>query len=72
MTKPYLLVVNGKQSQWLFNVELNPRHIEDLRADGLEVNECFNSIPYWVVEHRLTRPWVFVQDLFHFRNPFIV
>lgn len=68
--KTHLLNVRGKKHQWAFNVELDPKHLPELREDGLEVYEMGNSIPMWIVRCGLIRPWVFLQDCFYFRNPF--
>lgn len=70
MKKRYLLVVRGKQHEWLFKIDAAPEHVVDWRDDGLEVNELVNSIPYWIAGTVLMRPWIFIQDVFHFRNPF--
>lgn len=62
--------VRGKEHEWDFNFYGNPRYIEEWRADGLEVYEIANRIPAWIVDIGLLRPYVFLQDLFNFRNPF--
>jgi len=62
--------VKGKEKTWTFNFYGDPRHIEEWRTDGLEVNEIKNSIPEWVVSIGMLKPWCFFQDIFNFKNPF--
>lgn len=64
------VVVRGKQSQWVFDFYADPKYLKDWRDDGLEVNEVCNTIPEWVVNAGLVRPYVFMQDIFNFKNPF--
>lgn len=66
----YLLHLRGNQHEWGFNVYIDPVHVDDWRADGIEIYEVCNVIPAWVVNAGLSRVWVFLQDLFHFKNPF--
>ena len=61
--------VRGRRSSWTFQFHGNPAHLADWREDGLEVYEITNAIPAWAVDLGLARAWCFVQDLFHFRNP---
>lgn len=70
MKKRHALAVRGKQHEWSFTILVDPRYVAEWREDGLEIHEIYNSIPEWIVDMRLTRLWCFVQDLFHFRNPF--
>jgi hypothetical protein len=69
MKKRYSLQVRGHQHEWCFDVDAKPEHVEDWRADGLEVWELVNTVPVWLPAS-LVRPWCIVQDIFHFRNPF--
>lgn len=55
--------VRGKTKQWCFNFKGDPKHLEEWRADGLEVYEVVNSIPDWAVDLGLTHIWCKVQDL---------
>jgi len=59
--------VRGKENNWSFNFYGDPKHLEDWRGDGLEVNEIVNTIPEWVVDIGLMGVWMFFQDLFHFK-----
>ncbi|HMX28714.1 MAG TPA: hypothetical protein PKC13_24220 [Blastocatellia bacterium] len=70
MRKRYSITVRGQFYTWSFAVDAEPAHVEDWRADGLEVNELLNVIPEWAVSLGLTRIWCFAQDLFYLRNPF--
>ena len=62
--------VRGAKHKWAFNFYADPKHIEEWREDGLEIDEIVNTIPIWVADRGWTRGWCFLQDLFHFRNPF--
>jgi len=65
MEKLMSVTVRGRHHQWGFLFYGDPKHLEDWRADGLEVSEVENVIP----ERAPVRLWCFLQDLFHFRNP---
>ncbi|WYW02613.1 hypothetical protein Peetri_00025 [Pseudomonas phage vB_PpuM-Peetri] len=41
-----------------------------LQDDGIELGILLNTVPEWVVDMGLLKPWCFLQDLFAFRNPF--
>lgn len=62
--------VRGKQGEWGIRADLPREAIEDMRNDGVHVIIPENSIPLWVVEAGLVRPWCFLQDLWNFKNPF--
>ena len=68
--KHYSLKIRGKSHTYTFDVWVDPRHLERWWADGIEIDEVVNTIPQWAVNVGLMRPWIFVQDLFNFRNPF--
>ena len=65
-----LLHVQGKHSSWVVISDMSDKQIESMRADGIEVGIVENSIPAWAVEAGMLRPWIFVQDVWSFRNPF--
>lgn len=68
MTKKLLsLEVRGNEKNWSFSFYGDPKHLDDWREDGLVVNEIVNTIPEWVVDAGLLKPWVFFQDLFNFK-----
>jgi hypothetical protein len=68
--KQMMIEVRGKRKSWSFPFYGDPKYLAEWRADGLEVNEVYNTIPYWVVECGMARPWCFVQDVLNLRNPF--
>jgi hypothetical protein len=70
MKKHYSLSIRGRQHSWSFHIMVDPQYVPEWRADGLEINEICNTIPEWIVGAGLIRPWCFLQDLFHFKNPF--
>lgn len=61
------IVVQGRQKRWSFTFYGDPAHLPDWRADGLDVVEVVNVIPWWAA--RWPRAWCFAQDVFNFRNP---
>jgi hypothetical protein len=68
--KLYSITIRGNEHTWSFDVMVDPRFVEEWRADGIEIDEICNVIPEWIADLGITRLWCFVQDLFHFRNPF--
>ncbi len=58
--------VKGKEHSWSFSFYGDPKHLEDWRNDDLEISEIINTIPVWVVDYGLMKPWIFFQDLFNF------
>lgn len=66
-----LLVIHtrGRSKSWSFEFMGDPKYIEEWNADGLEVREVVNTIPAWIVDLGLVRPWCFLQDVFNFKNP---
>jgi len=70
MSKKLLSVtVKGNQSKWTFNFYGDQNHIQDWVNDGLEIVEIENVIPKWIVDIGLLKPYVFLQDIFNFKNP---
>jgi len=67
--KLLLLHVRGDEKSWSFEFYGDPKYIPEWQADGLEVWEVCNVVPEWVVSIGMTRPWVFMQDIFNFKNP---
>jgi hypothetical protein len=43
MEKLLYIEVEGKEKKWSFNFMGDPKHLEDWRADGLEVGEIVAS-----------------------------
>lgn len=62
--------VRGKNHEWAVDWHASQAQIDGMIEDGLDVGIIHNTIPAWVVDVGLTRPWCFVQDAFNFRNPF--
>ena len=62
--------VRGKQSEWGIPCDLSRKAVDDMRADGLDVKVIENTIPVFVANLGLARPWCFLQDLWNFKNPF--
>lgn len=67
--KLLLLSVRGREHLWSFEVEADPKYIEEWRADGIEIYPICNIIPEWVANAGLVRPWCFFQDILGFKNP---
>lgn len=63
MKRSISLVVQGRERQWGFTFQGDPRHLPEWQADGLDVSLCSNEIPAWAVRLGLLRPWIAVQDL---------
>ena len=63
------LSVRGKSSEWAVSGEMRQEQIDAMVEDGIEVGIVQNTIPMWVVECGLLRPWCFLQDLWNFKNP---
>jgi len=59
--------VTGASKTWSFLFYGDPKYLEEWRNDGLEVDEIINTIPEWVMDLGLTRPWIFLQDIFNFK-----
>ncbi len=66
MKKLLSLEVKGAEKDWSFTFYDDPKYINEWREDGLEVNEICNTIPEWIVDIGLSKPWIFIQDLFNF------
>lgn len=71
--KPYSLVLRGKSGkEYTFRVNVDPAHIHHWESEGFQLDgPIVGWIPMWAVQLGLTKPWLFVQDVFNFRNPFI-
>ena len=70
MRKLYSITVRGKNHKWSFSTYIDPKHLKDYREDELEIDELLNTIPEFIVNSGFTREWVFLQDLWNFKNPF--
>jgi len=58
----YSLTVRGKRHEWNFDVRLNPEFCDDWELDGLDIVEVANTVPQWVQQLGLTKPWCWLQD----------
>lgn len=65
-----IVEARGRTGEWGVPADLTREAIEDMRADGLNIIVPENSIPLWVVNFGIVRPWCFLQDLWNFKNPF--
>ncbi len=70
LKKSVSLVVRGKQNEWAVPCDMHQGQIDAMRADGFDIEEPIYTIPVWVAEIGLARPWCFVQDVWALRNPF--
>lgn len=61
--------VKGKLKNWSFEFMGDPKYIPEWAEDGLIVEEVCNTIPLWVCQAGLVKPWCFLQDVFNFKNP---
>lgn len=62
--KPYTLTVKTESGkEFSFTTLVDPKYVEEWRAEGIEINELLNVIPEWVVDLGLMRPYIFFQDL---------
>lgn len=68
--KLHSIEIRGRAHRWSFHIYIDPKYLDEWRADGLEINEICNVIPAWAVNLGLTKFWCFVQDVFHMKNPF--
>ncbi len=62
MKRKYHIHIQGKTGLWIFPVKADPASVAEWRADGIEVGECGGTIPMWVVQMGLIRPWVAMQQ----------
>ena len=54
--------IRGKQNEWVFTFDGDPKYLDEWRADGLEVYAVENIIPAWLPAW-LTGPFCFAQDI---------
>ena len=67
MKQLFVITVRGKQHEWLFEFEGDPKYWDDWEEDGLDVCLVQNIIPEWVVYAGLTKIYCFLQNIFQFR-----
>jgi hypothetical protein len=68
LKKRLSLEVQGTHKLWAFDIMADPKHMDEWLADGLKVSEVIHTIPVWIVELGLIRPWIFLQDLWNFKR----
>jgi hypothetical protein len=61
-----LIEVRGKTKLWSFAFYADPQYLPEWEADGLQVFHLENTIPKWVVDIGMLRPWIWVQDAWRF------
>lgn len=57
----YSIIVRGRHHEW--GVYVPEAQAKAMQEDGFEVSEVHNTIPAWVVDAGLIRPWCWAQDL---------
>jgi hypothetical protein len=67
MKKLLSIKVNGNNRRWAFTFYGDPAYLEQWRADGLEIDIVENTIPKWINDLNLTRPWIFLQDIWNLK-----
>ena len=70
MSKHLSMTVKGRNHTWCFDILADEKYMQEWLDDGLDIVIIENTIPMWVNDFGLTHAWVFMQDLFNFRNPF--
>jgi len=61
--KLFSIEIKGKHYNWAFDFDGDTKYWQEMLDDGLNVKMIMNTIPLWVVNFRLTRIWVFFQDI---------
>lgn len=56
------LAVRGKKHEWYFDVEADPKHLAEWRADGLNIDPVLVVIPQWVAALGLARLWCWLFE----------
>lgn len=69
MKKLLSIAVTGKEKTWSFDFYGDAKYLKEWREDGLIVDEILNTVPVWIVNLGLLKPWIFLQDIFNFKNP---
>lgn len=52
-----------------FHANVDTKHVPEWQRRGIEIYPLLNTVPTWVAELGLTKPWCFMQDIFNFKNP---
>jgi hypothetical protein len=48
----------------------DPKHLDEWRADGLDIDEVSNTVPVWVARLGATSAWCRVQDVWQWLRLF--
>lgn len=67
MKKLLSIKVRGAEKDWSFSFYGDPKHLDEWRDDGLEIDEIVNTVPVWAAELGLQKIWFFIQDVFNFK-----
>lgn len=70
MREACFIIVRGHEHEWTFDVQIDPKYLAEIQADGVEIHKIEYTIPEWVVSAGLSGVWMFLCDCFHARNPF--
>ena len=62
--RTYLVTVRGKQHEWGFKAQGNEADKAEWEADGFEVWEVANTVPFWVPAP-LMPLWCRLQDIWN-------
>ena len=65
----YAVEIKGRDYVW--HVYVQEAAVEDMRADGIEVMEVYNTIPVWVVDWGLLGVWCAAQDAWNWPSRMI-
>lgn len=65
--KLHSITVKGNNHTWGFEAYVDPKYLDEWRADGLEIYEIENTVPMWVPTWIPIRLWCFLQDAWNFK-----
>lgn len=58
MKRKMLMIVRGKNSEWVFTFDGKPEYLKDWQEDGLRVYEVLGSCPAWIADLGFARLWM--------------
>jgi hypothetical protein len=70
MRQKCFISIRGREHEWTFDVEVDPKHLPEIQADGIEIHQIEYTVPTSVMTSGLAPLWMFLYDCFHLRNPF--
>lgn len=65
MIRTYIIEHHGNTHTWALLIRRTEEAAADMRADGIELHEMTNTVPFWVAELGLARLWCFAQDIWN-------